>query len=82
MDYAAGMYTVTVSRPNMPATSSFKENLPNVTMTESFDVMIVRDGVLEALEEFECHIVNTSHSRVLVGSLSSVPVTIVDQDSE
>lgn len=81
-DYIAVTHTVNVSRPDVPATSSFKENLPNVTITEPFDVMIVSDGVLESLEHFECHIVRTSHSRVLIGSRSSVPVTIMDQDSE
>ena len=82
MDYVAGTHTVTVSRPNVPVTSSFKENLPNVTFIEPFDVLIIPDAVLEGLEDFECHIVNTSHNRVLIGSQSSVPVTIVDQDSK
>lgn len=82
VDYIAVTHTVNVSRPNVAAMSSFKENLPNVTITEPFDVTIVSDGVLESLEHFECHIVRTSHSRVLIGRRSSVPVTIVDQDSE
>ena len=82
MDYVAGTHTVMVSRPDVPVTSSFEENLPNVTFVEPFEVLIISDGVLEGLEDFECHIVSTSHDGVLIGNQSSVPVTIVDQDSE
>ena len=71
-----------MSRPDVPESSSYKQNFPNVTFTDPVTVTIISDGVLEKSEDFECCIVSTSHTRVLIGSRGSVPVTIVDQDSE